>query len=165
MSEFSPRTSKQSQTNQKLWYSSGIYSLAKLGHLLQGGRAQLQHQGKPHIKVLLCSILTSQLASNMLKARGTSKCLSHPKETFPVEFFNYLFLQPLHIPWHCPGSMWLGSWGHVSCWIQWMESLRAPAEEKQAGKCNHPPSPSCLHAFCLQYQAALKPQLPDRVSY
>lgn len=147
MSEFSPRTSKQSQTNQKLWYSSGIYSLAKLGRLLQGGRAQLQHQGKPHIKVLLCSILTSQLASNMLKARGTSKCLSHPKETFPVEFFNYLFLQPLHIPWHCPGSMWLGSWGHVSCWIQWMESLRHLLRKSRQGNATILPAPPACMLF------------------
>lgn len=41
-----------------------------------------------------------------------------------ILIFNYLFLQPLHIPLCCPGSMWLGSWGQMSHWIQRMGSPR-----------------------------------------
>ena len=39
-----------------------------------------------------------------------------------ILIFNYLFPQPLHTPLHCPGSMWLGSWGQMSCWIHGMGS-------------------------------------------
>lgn len=78
LSEPSPCTSTQSQTSKKLWLSPGIYSLAKLGWLLWGGKAQLQHQGRAHTEVRLCSVAISQLALNILKAGGTFKCLSHP---------------------------------------------------------------------------------------
>lgn len=76
--------------------------------------------------------------------------------------FNYLFLQPLHIPWHCPGSMWLGSCRRVL--LDSMDGIsQTPAVSKS--RQGNAPSPSCLHASCLQCQAAFKHQLPDRVSY
>lgn len=64
---------------------------------------------------------------------------------FGILTFNYLFLQPRHIPWHCPGSMWLRSWGHVL--LDSMDGIsQAPAVSKsrQGNAAILPAPPACL---------------------
>lgn len=85
LGEPSPRADKQTSKNLCLAFPRHL-QLGQTGAAFWGGKAQLQHQGRAHIKVLLCSIPILQMALNMLKARGTSKCLGHPGETLPVEF-------------------------------------------------------------------------------
>lgn len=62
------------------------FQFGQTGTAFWGGKSQLQHQGRAHIKVLHFSVPISELALNMLKARGTSKHLSRPRETLPVEY-------------------------------------------------------------------------------